>query len=120
MLAKRLNIATPLGMGFVQGLSLAALGFILTAQMFRSMNPSLEEAAGIHGLGFFATLRRITLPLAMPAILAAVIYIVVIGIATFDIPAIIGLGSRVYLLSTYIFDKTNLARVTDQRGSKIN
>lgn len=102
-----LNIATPIGMGFVQGLSLAALGFILTAQMFRSMNPSLEEAAGIHGLGFFSTMRRITLPLAMPAILAAVIYIVVIGMATFDIPAIIGLGSRVYLLSTFIFDKTN-------------
>ena len=102
-----LNIASPIGMGFVQGLSLAALGFILTAQMFRSMNPSLEEAAGIHGLGFFSTLRRITLPLAMPAILAAVIYIVVIGIATFDIPAIIGMGSRVYLLSTYIFQKTN-------------
>jgi len=75
--------------------------------MFRSMNPSLEEAAGIHGLGFFSTLRRITLPLAMPAILAAVIYIVVIGIATFDVPAIIGMGSRVYLLSTYIFQKTN-------------
>jgi iron(III) transport system permease protein len=102
-----LNIATPIGMGFVQGLSLAALGFILTAQMFRAMNPSLEEAAGIHGLGFFSTLRRITLPLAMPAILAAVIYIVVIGIATFDIPAIIGMGSRVYMLSTYIFQKTN-------------
>ena len=102
-----LNIATPIGMGFVQGLSLAALGFILTAQMFRAMNPALEEAAGIHGLGFFTTLRRITLPLAMPAILAAVIYIVVIGIATFDIPAIIGMGSRVYLLSTYIFQKTN-------------
>ena len=61
-----LNIATPIGMGFVQGLSLAALSFILTAQMFRAMNPSLEEAAGIHGLGFFSTLRRITLPLAMP------------------------------------------------------
>lgn len=102
-----LNIATPIGMGFVQGLSLAALGFILTAQMFRAMNPALEEAAKIHGMGFFGVMRRITLPLAMPAILAAVIYIVVIGIATFDIPAIIGLGSRVYMLSTYIFQKTN-------------
>ena len=102
-----LNIATPIGMGFVQGLSLAALGFILTAQMFRAMNPALEEAAKIHGMGFFGVMRRITLPLAMPAILAAVIYIVVIGIATFDIPAIIGVGSRVYMLSTYIFQKTN-------------
>ncbi|MEE2955055.1 MAG: ABC transporter permease subunit [Pseudomonadota bacterium] len=102
-----INIATPIGMGFVQGLSLAALAFILTAQMFRAMNPSLEEAAKIHGLGFFATLRRVTLPLAVPAILAAVIYIVVIGIATFDVPAIIGLGNRVYMISTYVFEKAN-------------
>jgi iron(III) transport system permease protein len=102
-----INIATPIGMGFVQGLSLAALAFILTAQMFRAMNPSLEEAAKIHGLGFFSTMRRITLPLAMPAILAAVIYIVVIGIATFDIPAIIGLANRVYMISTYVFEKAN-------------
>lgn len=102
-----INIATPIGMGFVQGLSLAALGFILTAQMFRAMNPSLEEAAKIHGLGFFGTMRRVTLPLAMPAILAAVIYIVVIGIATFDVPAIIGLANRVYLISTYVFEKAN-------------
>lgn len=102
-----INIATPIGMGFVQGLSLAALAFILTAQMFRAMNPSLEEAAKIHGLGFFSTMRRVTLPLAMPAILAAVIYIVVIGIATFDIPAIIGLANRVYMISTYVFEKAN-------------
>ena len=39
-----INIATPVGMGFVQGLNLTALAFILTAQMFRAMNPALEEA----------------------------------------------------------------------------
>jgi len=102
-----INIATPIGMGFVQGLSLAALAFILTAQMFRAMNPSLEEAAKIHGMSFVATLRRVTLPLAFPAILAAVIYMVTIAIATFDIPAIIGLGNRVYMLSTFVYDKAN-------------
>jgi len=102
-----INIATPIGMGFVQGLSLAALAFILTAQMFRAMNPSLEEAAKIHGMSFSATLRRVTLPLAFPAILAAVIYMGTIGIATFDIPAIIGLGARVYMLSTFVYDKAN-------------
>ena len=102
-----INIATPVGMGFVQGLSLAALAFILTAQMFRAMNPSLEEAAKIHGMSFFATMRRVTLPLAFPAILAAIIYMATIAIATFDIPAIIGLGNRVYMLSTFVYLKTN-------------
>jgi iron(III) transport system permease protein len=60
--------------------------------MFRAMNPSLEEAAKIHGMSFVATVRRSTLPLAFPAILAAMIYMLTIGIATFDVPAIIGLA----------------------------
>ncbi len=101
------NIATPVGMGFVQGLNLTALAFILTAQMFRAMNPSLEEAAKIHGMSFMGTARRITLPLAFPAILAAFIYMLTIGIATFDVPAIIGLGNRIYMLSTYVYLKAN-------------
>ncbi len=102
-----INIATPIGMGFVQGMSLAAVVFILTAQMFRAMNPSLEEAAKVHGLNFGKTLWRITLPLALPGILAAVIYITTIGIATFDIPAILGLGNRVYMLSTFMYIKVH-------------
>jgi iron(III) transport system permease protein len=102
-----INIATPAGMGFVQGLNLTALAFILTAQMFRAMNPSLEEAAKIHGMSLAGTVRRITLPLAFPAILAAMIYMLTIGIATFDVPAIIGLGNRIYMLSTYVYLKAN-------------
>ncbi len=102
-----INIATPIGMGFVQGLSLSALAFILTAQMFRAMNPSLEEAARVHGMGYGKILWRVTLPLARPGILAAVIYILTIGVATFDIPAILGLGNRVYMLSTFIYLKVH-------------
>jgi iron(III) transport system permease protein len=102
-----INIATPVGMGFVQGLSLAALAFILTSQMFRAMNPTLEEAARVHGMAYTRIIRRITLPLALPGILAAVIYIFTIGIATFDIPAILGLGNRVYMLSTFIYLKVH-------------
>jgi iron(III) transport system permease protein len=94
-------------MGFVQGLSLSALAFILTAQMFRAMNPTLEEAARVHGMGYGKIIWRVTLPLARPGILAAVIYILTIGVATFDIPAILGLGNRVYLLSTYIYLKVH-------------
>jgi iron(III) transport system permease protein len=102
-----INIATPIGMGFVQGLSLAALAFILTAQMFRAMNPTLEEAARVHGMSYGRIIRRVTLPLARPGILAAVIYIFTIGVATFDIPAILGLGNRVYMLSTFIYLKVH-------------
>ena len=67
------------------------------------MNPALEEAAQTSGLTFKRTLMRITLPLARPAILAALIYIFVIGLATFDIPAVIGLSSNIYVFSTYVY-----------------
>ena len=97
------DIGNPAGMGFVQGLGLAPLAFVLTVQVFRAMNPALEEAARAAGIGFGRTLWRVTLPLAWPGILAALIYIFVIGIATFDIPAIIGLANNIYVFSTYIY-----------------
>jgi iron(III) transport system permease protein len=75
--------------------------------MFRAMNPALEEAARVHGMGYGKILWRVTLPLARPGILAAVIYILTIGLATFDIPAIIGLGNRIYMLSTFIYLKVH-------------
>src|SRR5678816_4205033 len=40
--------------------------------------------------------------LAWPGILAASIYIFTIGFAAFDVPAVIGLGSRIFTFSTYI------------------
>ncbi len=97
-----LNIATITGMGWVQGLSLAPVAFIMTAAVFRAMDPSFEEAAQMSGAGRLRTLRRITASLAWPGILAASLYIATMGFAAFDVPAIIGWGNRVYTFSTYL------------------
>lgn len=110
-----IKIGTPAGMGFVQGLTLAPLAFVLSVQVFRAMSPALEEAALTSGMSFRKTLWRVTLPLARPAILATLIYIFVIGIATFDIPAVIGLSDNVYVFSTYVF--TELFRPRDRRNT---
>jgi iron(III) transport system permease protein len=100
-----INIENPAGMGLIEGLTLAPLAFVLSVQVFRTMNPALEEAAQTSGLTFKRTLMRVTLPLARPAILAALIYIFVIGLATFDIPAVIGLSSNIYVFSTYVYSE---------------
>jgi iron(III) transport system permease protein len=98
-----IDVGTPVGMGFVQGLGLAPLAFILTVQVFRAMNPALEEAAQTAGIPFWRTLRRVTLPLARPGVLAALLYIFVIGLATFDIPAVIGLANNIFVFSTFVY-----------------
>ena len=98
-----LNITSILGMGWVQGLNLAPLAFIMTAAVFRAMDPSLEEAGQMHGASHFTVLRRVTLPLAWPGILAAAIYIFMTAFAAFDVPAIIGWGSRIFTFTTYLY-----------------
>ena len=100
-----INIQNPAGMGLIEGLTLAPLAFVLSVQVFRTMNPALEEAAQTSGMTFRRTLWRVTLPLARPAILAALIYIFVIGLATFDVPAVIGLANNVFVFSTYVFSE---------------
>jgi len=98
-----LNILSIVGMGWVQGLNLAPLAFIMTAAVFRSMDPTLEEAATMQGAGLITVLRRITLRLAWPGILAAAIYIFMTAFAAFDVPAIIGWGNRIFTFSTYLY-----------------
>ena len=99
----RTMITTIAGMGWVQGLNLAPLAFIMTAAVFRSMDPTLEEAANMQGAGLITVLRRITLRLAWPGILAAAIYIFMTAFAAFDVPAIIGWGNRIFTFSTYLY-----------------
>jgi iron(III) transport system permease protein len=100
------NITSIVGMGWVQGLSLASLAFILTSASFRSMDPALEEAATIHGASFGQMLRRVSLPLMTPGILASALYVFTIAIASFDTPAILGLSNRIYTFSTFVYAQT--------------
>jgi iron(III) transport system permease protein len=105
--APALNILSIPGMGWIQGLSLAGLVFVMVSASLRAMDASLDEAAQMSGASFFERMRHVTLPLAFPAILASVLYVVPITFSAFDVPLIIGLSNRILTFSTYVFTKTN-------------
>jgi iron(III) transport system permease protein len=111
-----INITTITGMGFVEGVSLAPLAFVMTAAGFRAMNPALEEAAHVHGMGRLSSMLYVTLPLLFPSILAASIYIFVIGLAAFDVPAVVGLANRIYTFSTLVYVKALAPEGVPQYG----
>ncbi len=98
-----MDIATVLGMGWVEGLNLTPLTFVMTSAVLRSMDPSLEEAAYTNGANTRRTILQVTLPLVWPGILAAMLYTFVIGFAAFDVPAIIGWSNRIYTFSTQLY-----------------
>lgn len=96
------NITSVIGMGWVQGLSLAPVVFVMNAAVLRAIDPTLEESAHMAGATFSRVMRGITLPLAWPGILAAGIYIFTIGFAAFDVPAIIGWSNKIFTFSTFL------------------
>jgi iron(III) transport system permease protein len=101
------NILSIAGMGWVEGLSRVPLAFLMTSTAFRAMDRSMEEAALTAGAPMRAVLGRIMLPLMRPALLSAAIYILMIAFGSFDVPAIIGWGNRIFVFSTYIYLLTN-------------
>jgi len=98
-----LSITTVTGMGWVQGLNLTPLAFIMTASAFRAMDPKLEEAAETSGASTARMLFTVTIPLIWPGVLAAGIYIFTVGLSAFDVPAIIGWSNRIFTFSTYMY-----------------
>src|SRR5262245_6138062 len=102
-----LNIATVPGIGFVQGMTLTPLAYVMISAALRGMNPSLVEAANVHGVGRWRTLLRIELPLIWPALFSAVIWMLTVAIAAFDVPGVIGMANNIFTFSTAIYFMIN-------------
>jgi iron(III) transport system permease protein len=102
-----LNIATLGGIGFVQGMTLTPLAYVMISAALRSMNPALVEAASVHGVSQWRTLVRIELPLIWPALFSAVIWMLTVAIAAFDVPGVIGMANNIFTFSTAIYFMIN-------------
>jgi len=97
------NIYTLPGMIFVEGLLDLPIAYLIIAPAMASFDPSLEEASKISGASGWRTLRRITLPVLRPALLASFTLVLVRSLAAFAVPSMIGMPGRVYVLSTHIY-----------------
>jgi len=102
-----LNIATVQGIGFVEGLTLTPLAYVMISAALRSMNPALVEASSIHGVRKWKTLLRVELPLIWPALLSAVIWMLTVAIAAFDVPGVIGMANNIFTFSTAVYFMIN-------------
>jgi iron(III) transport system permease protein len=102
-----LNIATVPGIGFVQGMTLTPLAYVMISAALRGMNPALVEAASVHGVSKWRTLLRVELPLIWPALFSAMIWMLTVAIAAFDVPGVIGMANNIFTFSTAIYFMIN-------------
>ncbi len=97
-----INIFSLPGMIFVEGLALVPSTFLILSPAFRNMDPSLEEAAFTSGAGLLTTIRKVFLPLLWPSIVAAGVFLLIVGFLVFDIPGTIGMPVGIFVLSSQV------------------
>jgi len=77
--------------------------FTLVANALDRIPADLEEASAILGAGTFTTLRRVTIPLVLPAMLAGSLIAVLQALTMFGAPAILALPAGFHVITTKIW-----------------
>ena len=95
------------GMILVEGLHLAPLVFLLMVASFRSMDPALEESAIMSGASLRTVFRRITVPLARPALYASILIMAVRALEAFEVPALLGMPKGEWVFTSRIWRVLN-------------
>jgi iron(III) transport system permease protein len=77
--------------------------FVLTANALDRVPADLEDASAILGASRWATLRRVTLPLVTPALLAGALVAFLQSLTLFGTPAILALPAGFHVITTKIW-----------------
>jgi iron(III) transport system permease protein len=96
------NLFSFWGLAMVIALYAFPLVYIFTKSALDLISTELEDAAFIHGAGRLDTLRRVTLPLVLPAICGAAILVFLESIALYGTPVLIAIPARINVATTQI------------------
>lgn len=73
------------------------------------MDPTLEESARIAGASQLYVIRKITLPLTIPAISSGMLLVLITSLSNYGIPAMLGFSRNIFTLPTMIVELMNRA-----------
>ncbi len=86
----------------VMGIHYAPFAYILIGGTLRNMDANLEEAATILQAGRGRILRRITIPIVMPALFSTVLLVFSSTMASYAVPVFVGSPGNFFVLSTQL------------------
>jgi iron(III) transport system permease protein len=97
------DMTSPLGIAWVMALFEGAVAFVMIGAVMKSMDPSLEEASQVMGGSRLHTIFRVTLPLVLPGVLGAAIYVFAEMLGSFSAALVLGTPARFYVITTAIY-----------------
>jgi iron(III) transport system permease protein len=94
------NIFSFWGIALLIALYAFPLVFVFSKSAFDLISTEMEDAAAIHGAGSRQVFTRVTLPLALPAIVGSAILVFLEAISLFGTPALLGIPARINVATT--------------------
>jgi iron(III) transport system permease protein len=100
------DIYSPFGIAWVMALFEGTVAFVMISAAMKSMDPSLEETSRVLGAGKLRTVVKVTLPLVMPGVLGATIFVFAEMLGSFAAAYVLGIPGRYYVITTAIWQAT--------------
>ena len=82
------------------------VAFVMISASMKSMDPALEESARVMGASKLRTMLTVTLPLVMPGVLGATLFVFAEMLGSFAAALVLGIPGRIYVITTAIWDST--------------
>lgn len=103
-----LNVYSMTGMVLVQTMASVPLVYLLTVGAFRAIDPEFEHACRVAGAGRLRILRM-TAGVVRPALLIALLVVLVSGLESIEVPLIYGQPAGISVLSSQIYQDMQVA-----------
>ncbi len=100
------DLYTHFGIAWVMALFEGTVAFVMISASMKSMDPALEESARVMGASKLRTTLTVTLPLVMPGVLGATLFVFAEMLGSFAAALVIGIPARIYVITTAIWDST--------------
>jgi len=100
------DIYSHFGIAWVMALFEGTVAFVMISASMKSMDPALEESARVMGASKLRTMLTVTLPLVMPGVLGATLFVFAEMLGSFAAALVIGIPARIYVITTAIWDST--------------
>ena len=80
-----------------------SVAFVMIGAVMKSMDPAMEEASQVLGASRMRTMLRITLPLVLPGVLGAAVFVFAEMLGSFSAALVLGLPNRFYVVTTAMY-----------------
>ena len=98
-----IDVNSPWGIAWVMALFEGSVAFVMIGAVMKSMDPALEEASQVVGAGRTRTMLKVTLPLVIPGVLGATVFVFAEMLGSFSAALVLGLPSRFYVVTTAMY-----------------